>query len=231
MNCALVKIGIGIVSAGVGALVSHILTKRHYVKEMDALCEECTKDVHDARMETKKYKDYIKAIEPNGINADIWNNLDNVLNLQKPAKKPEDPSTDEVLSKARTEKDYTDYTSYYKTAPIADSKKEETPLVVPNNHKDVRYISDFEYDENEWGFDTQYLNFYIESELLFDDVTDQMIEEYDIVKYINEDLESLRRRFAMHRDQHPNEVHEFYVLNEQHAKLYCICECQGVGPR
>lgn len=233
MNNILIKVGIGVLSAGVGALVSHLLTKRYYEKEIKSICDECTKDVHEARMETKKYKDYIKATQPNGIDADIWANLDNVLNLQKPVKPAEDPATDEVLSRARKQEDYTDYTAYFPNPQKPEAEKTDIPEDIPihTHQSDIRYITDFEYDENEWGYEKEYLNFYTDSELLFNDITDELIEDYEVGNYIGEDLEGLRARFRDHRNRYPNDVHEFYVYNHQHEKLYNIVECMGDGPR
>lgn len=232
----------GIGGALIGSAVTFFATKAHFKKKVDDICDECTEDVERLDKQLKALKKAFIEDQPpevSGINAEKWKQISDDISNQKaqlykePAKKEETPTEDSDIM-ARPKKTPHDYSKQYQTSapkelpPMTRSRPAIEPARVEH---DIFFISEDDYEENEWCYDTKYLNFYSDSGLIFDDTTDELIEDYDIEKYIGVPYESIREMFVEHRANNPDLVHEFFVCNEQHGYLYHIDECAGEGPR
>lgn len=241
------KVIFAIGGAAVGAVVSWYLTKRHYLKEIDILCEDCTRDVNAAKAEVENVKlHYGQELSDiyEKISANKWDEISEDIKKQLSELEEEGPKeatshkptadgpNGDITRKRNVEKDVP-YHTFYKpaTADIPVNKDNiSTEAIVKNEWNTVKFITEDEYDDNEWGYEKEYLDFYQDSEMIFRDLTDEMLDEDEVVTYTGVDIDTIRQRFHKEFDA-GNDTPEFFIVNEPQAVLYCLSLCAGEAPR
>lgn len=243
MNVKSAMILAGIGGALIGSAVTFFISKMYFKKRVDDICDECTKDVENLEKKVRALrKAFIEDQPPeiSGINAEKWKQISDDIASQKaqlhkdPKQVSEETPREDSDVMTRPKREPYDYSKLYRTSAPEElpAQVRTRPAVRPAKvENDIFFISEDNYEENQWDYDTKYLNFYMDSGLIFDDSTDELIEDYDIEKYIGVSYEGIREMFKEHRANNPDDVHEFFVCNEQHGYLYYIDECAGEGPR
>lgn len=240
MNAKLLNVIFAIAGAAIGSGVTYFLTKRKYEAEINALCDECTADVAAEKAKTeelkRKHAEELQSIIES-VETDKWSEISKSVKAQIAEMEVEGPSeptshqpTADIMRKRDVEKDIP-YDSYYKGSEREPLKHEPVVENILNQDwSSIKLITEEQYEDNEWQYETQYLNFYIDSEQLYDDLTDELIEVEDVPKWTGMELETIREMFHKHRYEYPNDIHEFYICNKANEALYCINECAGDGP-
>ena len=241
MNAKILNVIFAIGGAAIGSAVTYFLMKRKYEAEINTLCDECTEDVLNEKAKTealkKKHAEELQSVME-AVEQGKWDEISKSVKDQIAEMEVEGPSeptshapTADIMRKRDVQKDVP-YDKYYKRSE--EKPLEHEPVVEKILNQDwssIQLITEAQYEDNEWGYSAQYLNFYIDSEQLYDDLTDELIEVEDVPKWIGMELDELRDMFHKARVERPNDVYEFYICNKGSAALYCINECTGDGPR
>lgn len=241
MNPKLLNVIFAIGGAAIGSAITYFIMKRKYEAEINTLCDECTADVNAEKAKTEELKhkhaeELQNIIE--SVETDKWNDISKSIKEQIAEMDVEGPSeptshtpTADIMRKRDIQKDVP-YDKYYKRSEEAQTTHEPVvEKILQQDWSSIQLITEDQYDDNEWGYEKQYLNFYIDSEMLYDDLTDELIEVEDVPKWVGVELDELRAMFHKARAERPNDVYEFYICNKGSAALYCINECAGDGPR
>lgn len=260
MNITIIKyILTALGSAGLGIFVGSRLSKRKYEQEIDRICAECTEETNAMAAKLKALKEHFvdnAPIEQAGPNAQAWKDISEqhkkeLDELNKPVNEEitSHKKDDDIMRPNRTESP--DYTSFYKSEESGIAKGvDDLVKTINNDHSEVIepafpegpngkklngfriiYTDDYIEEDDSEGYEEGYLNYYPNYGVLEDEVTNMLVNANEVPDYTGMTLEEIGEMFEDHRRKHPNEVHEWYIVNQKHSLVYCLNECYSEPPR
>jgi hypothetical protein len=208
-----------------GGLIGHAITKRKYMRKLNAAYEELSRELSDMKAEMdilKRKAAMIPDAEWSEIEEQYKKGRKQIANETEPEDTTID-KTEDLAKRNEERKNYQAIASKYLSEIEDDDDDPSHGIIRRTASNGIYEIEDGEYRASR-EFPEKDLYFYEMSSALYFD-NEEQIPEDEIPSYVGYSAEQLAVRFLHDEDQS-----YIYVRNPDHEVVYCIYVCQGVGP-